>query len=101
MLEGLGQEPRVAYDGASALAAFEAFRPEVAFVDIAMPGMDGYEVARRIRDLPGYTPFLVALTGYGQEDDRRRAFAAGFDRHLVKPTSIEALHALLTAVPPR
>lgn len=101
MLKSLGQEPRVVYDGASAVAAAEEFRPDVAFVDIAMPGMDGYEVARRVRDIEGYRPFLVALTGFGQEEDRRRAFEAGFDDHLVKPTSVEALHEILVTVPPR
>lgn len=99
MLKGLGQDPREAYDGASALQLAEAFRPMVAFVDIAMPGMDGYEVARRLRALAGPAPVLVALTGYGQEEDRRRALEAGFDHHLVKPTSIEALHELLMTVP--
>ncbi|GHA72901.1 PAS domain S-box protein [Cognatilysobacter bugurensis] len=101
MLTSLGQESRAVYDGASALSMAEDFRPDVAFVDIAMPGMDGYHVARHIRAIPGYRPYLVALTGYGQEEDRRRAFEAGFDRHLVKPTSVEALHEVLMAVPQR
>ncbi|MFD0738496.1 PAS domain S-box protein [Lysobacter koreensis] len=101
MLTRLGQEPHAVYSGDSALTAVEEFRPQIAFVDIAMPVMDGYEVARRIRALVGKGPVLVALTGYGQEEDRRRAFAAGFDHHLVKPTSIEAIHELLTSVAPR
>ncbi|MFC0676702.1 PAS domain S-box protein [Lysobacter korlensis] len=98
MLKWLGQEPRACYDGASALSAVEEFRPRVAFLDIAMPGMDGYELAQRIRAIPGYAPVLVALTGYGQQEDRQRAFAAGFDHHLVKPTTVEALHELLMTV---
>jgi CheY-like chemotaxis protein len=99
MLEGLGQAPRAVYDGAAALRMAEDYQPQVAFVDIAMPGMDGYEVARRIRGMLGAAPVLVALTGYGQEEDRRRALAAGFDHHLVKPTSVDALHAILMGVP--
>ena len=89
------------HDGAAALAAIESFVPEIAFVDIAMPGMDGYEVARRVRARPGVKPVLVALTGYGQDEDRRRALDAGFDHHLVKPTSIEALHGVLSALSAR
>jgi signal transduction histidine kinase len=99
MLRGLGQAPRVVYDGDSALSAAAEFHPEIAFIDIAMPGMDGYEVARRVRSLLGHEPVLVALTGYGQDEDRRRALAAGFDHHLVKPTSVEALHEILMTVP--
>lgn len=98
MLEALGQEPRVVYDGVSALSAAQEFRPEVAFIDIAMPGMDGYDVAGRLRKILGHEAVLVALTGYGQEEDRRRAFAAGFDHHLVKPTSVEALHEILMSI---
>jgi CheY-like chemotaxis protein len=63
--------------------------------DIAMPGMDGYEVARRIRSRPGPQPLLVALTGYGQSADRKRAIEAGFDRHLAKPTNLDELRSLL------
>ncbi len=98
MLEGLGQVPLAVYDGASAVAAVADFRPDIAFVDIAMPGMDGYEVARRIRAAHGTRPVLVALTGYGQEADRREAMSAGFDHHLVKPAGIGAVHALLAGL---
>jgi CheY-like chemotaxis protein len=67
------------------------------FLDIAMPGMNGYEVARRIRALGEVDPpVLIALTGYGQDDDRRRAREAGFDFHLTKPTSIEQLTSILS-----
>jgi PAS domain S-box-containing protein len=99
MLAALGQAPRAVYDGASAIRAIDEHRPRIAFIDIAMPGMDGYEVARRVRATAGRLPVLVALTGFGQEEDRRRALEAGFDHHLVKPTSVEALHALLAALP--
>ena len=89
-------EVATASDGPSALAEAKAFRPEIALLDIGLPGMDGYEVARRMRadpDLAGIK--LVALTGYGQDEDRRRSEEAGFDRHLVKPVSIDDLRALL------
>jgi two-component system CheB/CheR fusion protein len=100
MLTGLGQETRTEHDGPSALAAAPVFRPDVVLLDIAMPGMDGYEVARRMRrDTNGRTAVLVALTGFGQEEDRRRAFEAGFDHHLVKPTSVDALRELLSGLP--
>ena len=99
MLAGLGQEIRTAYDGRSALAAAAEFRPDVAFLDIAMPEMDGFEVAKRLRRMDGSRPVLVALTGYGQEEDRRRALEAGFDHHLVKPASLDALRQLLMTVP--
>lgn len=99
MLEGLGHETRVAYDGSSALETARTFQPEVVLSDIAMPGMDGFHFAERIRgEINGNQPLLVALTGYGQEHDRRRAFRAGFDHHLVKPTTMDALEDLLSKV---
>ncbi|MGC1272850.1 MAG: ATP-binding protein [Planctomycetaceae bacterium] len=98
MLKGIGQQTRVVHDGVAALEAVEEFRPDIVMLDIAMPGMDGYEVCRRLRQRPGHQPMLVALTGYGQEEDRRRAFDAGFDKHLVKPTSLDALRTLLAEV---
>lgn len=95
MLEGLGQETRTVYDGSSALILAQEFDPEVVISDIAMPNMDGYHLAGQIRRMGGRQPFLVALTGYGQKHDRKRAFDAGFDAHLVKPTSLQDLRALL------
>ena len=72
--------------------AAQSFTPDVAFLDIAMPGMDGYELARALRKQEEFKDLvLVALTGYGQEEDRRQAFEAGFNHHMVKPTSIPAL----------
>jgi PAS domain S-box-containing protein len=92
----LGADVRVARDGREALAAFETFQPRVVLLDIGMPDMNGYEVARAIRTrYPGAPTTLVALTGWGQEDDRRRAREAGFDHHLVKPAELDALQALL------
>jgi PAS domain S-box-containing protein len=96
LLRSAGHEVCLAYDGVEALAAAEGFGPEVAFLDIGLPGLDGYEVARRLRQRPGKL-LLVAVTGYGQEEDRRRAHAAGFDRHLVKPVDPTVLQELLAA----
>jgi signal transduction histidine kinase/CheY-like chemotaxis protein len=97
MLQTVGQEVATAHDGSAALAHVREHRPEVVFLDIAMPGMNGYEVARRIRASNEIeAPILVALTGYGQDDDRRRAQEAGFDFHVTKPASIEQLTSLLS-----
>jgi signal transduction histidine kinase/ActR/RegA family two-component response regulator/PAS domain-containing protein len=96
LLELLGHRVRAVYDGVAALDAARTSPPDVMLVDIGLPGMDGYEVARRVRrdpDLDGVV--LVALTGYGREEDRQRAMAAGFDYHLVKPVSPDALHGLV------
>ena len=79
------------------MALAESFAPESVLVDIGLPGMDGYELARRLREQPRYRDLvLVALTGYGREQDRSAAHAAGFDDHLVKPAEIEALEGILT-----
>jgi PAS domain S-box-containing protein len=91
-----GQEVRVAHDGPSALEAAPVYRPEVVFLDIGMPGMDGYEVARRLRQVPGLEgTVLIALTGWGQDQDRRRSQEAGFDRHLLKPVERRSLAEVL------
>jgi len=93
-----GQEVRVAHDGRAALDAAGEFRPEVVLLDIGLPDLDGYEVARRLRartDLP--RPYIAALTGWGQEADRQRSRDAGFDRHLVKPVDPDILRDLLSA----
>jgi two-component system, chemotaxis family, CheB/CheR fusion protein len=91
-----GHEVAVAHDGPGALALAESFAPESALVDIGLPGMDGYELARRFREQPRYRDLvLVALTGYGREEDRSAAHAAGFDGHLVKPAEVEALEGIL------
>jgi PAS domain S-box-containing protein len=99
MLEELGQDTRVAYDGRAALDIARDFRPDVVLSDIAMPGMDGYHLAERLRTIEGESPVLVALTGYGQEHDRARAYEAGFSHHLVKPTTLESVRQILAKSP--
>ncbi|MEP7381696.1 MAG: ATP-binding protein [Gemmatimonadota bacterium] len=95
-LRACGHTTRVAHDGPSALAAVESFLPEVGLLDIGLPAMDGYELAQRLRDRPALVNVrLYALTGYGQEEDRRRSRAAGFAGHLIKPMDIGALDRLL------
>ena len=96
LLRGDGHEVRTAHDGSAALREAEAFRPEIVFLDIGLPGMDGYAVAQRMRQEPTSAGILlVALTGYGQDEDRRRSREAGFDHHLVKPVEPAALQQLL------
>ena len=100
LLRAIGQEVETRNDGMAALDWLSTHKVDVVFLDISMPGMDGYEVARRIRALPQLNNLvLVALTGYGQEEDRRMAFDAGFNHHLVKPVSIDALEQLLEGLP--
>jgi two-component system CheB/CheR fusion protein len=100
LLGVLGHEVRTAGDGPAALEAAAAFRPDVVLLDIGLPGMDGYEVARRMRDQAGLKEtLLVAVTGYGQEEDRRRAEQAGFDAHLTKPAHPNELLAVLLREP--
>jgi signal transduction histidine kinase/ActR/RegA family two-component response regulator len=102
MLEALGQEVAVVHDGAEAIDAASTAESDMAVVDIAMPGLDGYEVARRLKAAPAtHSMILVALTGYGQEHDRSRAFAAGFDHHLTKPVKIEDLQRLVGSLAAR
>jgi CheY-like chemotaxis protein len=100
LLEFMGsKEVKVCNDGPAALAEMEAFRPDVVLLDIGMPGMDGNEVARRIRQQPQFAGTrLVALTGWGQDEDRRRTQESGFDHHLTKPVDIAALQALLASL---
>lgn len=96
LLKGRGHQVRVVYNGADAIRTAEEFLPEVAFVDIGMPQVHGYEVARRLRDNPATAAAtLVAVTGWGQESDRKRAREAGFDRHLVKPVDPDEITAIL------
>ncbi len=99
VLAAKGHDVRVARDGAEALQEAERFTPEVAFLDIGMPKLHGYELARRLRERPETSDcVLVALTGWGQEDDRRRAREAGFDRHLVKPVDVSEIEAVLAGL---
>ena len=96
LLRMAGHEVRVAHDGLAALAAAEADPPDLVFLDIGMPVMDGYEVARRLRRRPGLEDLLlVAMTGWSQEEDRRRSREAGFGHHLVKPVEPDVLYQLL------
>ncbi len=95
-LQRLGYTTRTAHDGPAALAVLQTFRPDLALLDIGLPGMDGYELARQLRQIPAVAAMrLVAITGYGQESDRQRAHDAGFDAHLVKPVSLAKLRAVL------
>ena len=97
LLVVLGATVEVVHDGPAALDALEAFKPDAVLLDIGMPEMDGYEVARRIRAQPAHRHvLLVALTGWGQEHDQRRSRAAGFDHHVVKPPDVQRLRELLT-----
>jgi signal transduction histidine kinase/ActR/RegA family two-component response regulator len=91
VLEGFGCDVAVARDGPSGLERLNQIRPALAFIDIGLPGIDGYTLARRVRSATTGGPWLVALTGYGQPADRERALAAGFNRHLTKPVSVAAL----------
>ena len=97
-----GHEVKMAHDGPSALAAAEAFRPEVMLLDIGLPGLSGYEVCRRLREAPwGRQIVVIALTGWGDQDAVKKGEAAGFDRHLVKPVDEAILVATLAALPPK
>jgi CheY-like chemotaxis protein len=98
MLELLGQTTRQEHDGKSALKAAAEYQPDVVFLDIGLPGLSGHEVASRIRrDLGMRSVYLIALSGYGTEEDRRKSFYAGFDSHLVKPLDPAALPGILAA----
>ncbi|HET6329039.1 MAG TPA: ATP-binding protein [Planctomycetaceae bacterium] len=96
LLRAVGQDAWTANDGPTAIESVRENKPDIVFLDIAMPGMDGIEVARRIRDTATHDVTLVALSGYGQETDRRQAFAVGFNHYLTKPVAIEALRELLS-----
>jgi CheY-like chemotaxis protein len=98
-LEIAGHEVLEADDGPSAVAAVAEGHPDIAFVDIGLPGFNGYEVARQVRTLRGSTIVLVALTGYGQPSDRAESESAGFDHHLVKPVDLDKVTGLLDTLP--
>lgn len=97
LLRHMDADVRVASTGEAALEIVQRFTPEVVLLDIGLPGMSAYEVASRLRALLGGDVQLVALTGYGSPEDQARARAAGFDEHLVKPASIDALYRLLNS----
>src|SRR5262249_35673184 len=97
LLELKGHTVYLAHDGPAGLDAARAHHPEVVLLDIGLPRMDGYEVARRLReDEQMKDVFLVAMTGYGQDADRRRSREAGFDCHLVKPVDLDDLQGLIS-----
>jgi CheY-like chemotaxis protein len=99
LLQLSGHEVEVAFDGAAGLELSRRLAPEVVLCDIGLPGaMDGYGVARALRAAPETrSAFLIALTGYGQDEDRRLALEAGFDAHLTKPADLDALYRLLAS----
>jgi PAS domain S-box-containing protein len=100
MLSLWGHDTRMAHDGLEAIELAEAFRPEVVLLDIGLPRLNGYDTCRRIREQPwGKGMVIVAVTGYGQEEDKKKAEAAGFDYHLTKPPAPEALQRLLAREP--
>ena len=97
LLETMGVDARVAGDGETGVEVFENFHPALVFLDLGMPGIDGFETARRLRATPeGRAATIVALTGWGGEDTRARTRQAGFDLHLTKPASIEDVRKALT-----
>ena len=95
LLEVMGYQVRTAYDGPEAIEAADDFMPAVALLDIGLPRLSGYDIARHVRERRGSDVLLVAITGWGQEDDRRRAREAGFDHHFTKPADFEVLLELI------
>src|SRR5262249_22206760 len=99
LLEMWGHTVQAVHDGPAALAAAPTLRPQVVLCDIGLPGMDGYQLARQLRQQEGLNKaVLVAMTGYGQEHDRRRAQEAGFDHHMTKPVDPAVLEKLLASL---
>jgi CheY-like chemotaxis protein len=95
----MGNDTRTAYDGQQGVDVAEKFRPDVTLLDIGLPTLDGYEACRRIRREPwGRNVVLIALTGWGQDEDRRRSHEAGFDHHMVKPVDPQELMKLLVGL---
>jgi two-component system, sensor histidine kinase len=100
LLQMIGADVRIAHDGPAALEMYKVFRPSVVVLDLGMPGMDGYEVARHIRKRPDSSDtVLVALTGWGQEKDRHFTEAAGFNHHLIKPVDLDSIQSVLASRP--
>lgn len=96
LLQSLGHRVHVAYDGQTGLAAAQEYEPSIILLDIGLPGMDGYSVARRLREHPATQgALLIAMTGYGQHNDEQQAREAGFNHHLIKPVEFEMLRAIL------
>jgi two-component system CheB/CheR fusion protein len=102
VLTDAGHEVCSAHDGPRAIKMAEQFKPEVVFLDIGLPLLDGYEVARRLRQLPGLERImLVALSGYGESKDRQQSTEAGFDLHLVKPADLGRIEEVLASLAER
>jgi two-component system CheB/CheR fusion protein len=102
MLEMLGNEVRIAHDGEAAVRAAQEFRPDAILLDIGMPKLNGYDACARLRAMPETAQaYMVALTGWGQEEDRIRARDAGFDHHMVKPVEPALLEKLIAELPRR
>ena len=101
LLGKLGYEVHTAADGLAGVGAALALQPDAAIVDVTLPGLDGYEVARRGRAAGGRPPILVSLTGHASPEDEARARDAGFDAHLTKPVDVQRLVALLESAPDR
>jgi CheY-like chemotaxis protein len=95
LLELWGYEPYTVSDGPAAVEAAGTLQPDIVLLDIGLPSLDGWEVARRIRQRGGPQPLLIAVTGYGQDKDRRRSHEAGIDHHLLKPVDLDRLEMLL------
>jgi len=101
LLRSMGHQVYIAHDGKQALAAAESFAPEFAFLDIGLPQLNGYDLARALKRLPALRhTVLVAVTGWGQQKDRQQAFEAGFHHHLVKPVSIDQFQEILAQAGP-
>ncbi len=98
LIDSLNHEARAAYDGRSALELVRTFQPEVVLLDIGMPQMSGFEVARELQHLGGKKPVIIAVTGWGQTADRQRSREAGFDHHSIKPVSEETLRSVLAEI---
>ncbi len=100
LLTAWGHEACTAHDGAAAIQAIEQFRPDVLLLDLALGSRpSGYEVARHARQRAGKQAIIICVSGYGQEEDRRRSREAGCDHHLLKPVDLDGLHGLLDSIP--
>ena len=99
LIEKMGHDVRTAMDGASAIELAREFRPALVLLDIGLPQMDGYSLARKLREEHGPDLVLAALTGYGQERDRRLSHEAGINHHLVKPVGLDAVREIIASLP--
>jgi CheY-like chemotaxis protein len=98
VLEADGYDVRVAHEGTQALEIAAQFKPEIVLLDLGLPGMDGFQLAREMRKLPDTADaLLIAVTGYGQASDRLRSQEAGFDHHLVKPVSVDEIQRVIVS----